>query len=354
MKKARKKYGQDLIKIIQFYKSRLFGFASKNFYAEFLAALEVTKNSVKYFGYIPAMTKIKTTQFELPTYLKASTFIEYFKVEKNILRNLNPSLKNPIFRDDYYIPKGMIIILPEKDEIVYQSIFANIPSKKKFKNQKKPKWYRVHRGDNLLGISYRFNVRLKDLMAINNLYNPNKIYIGQKLRIPVEGQYNIRPYKSTDEVNLNDTDRTFSSAQKELAIIKDNDFFWIVTEPGETLGHYAHWLDVKTQSLRNLNGLRFRESIKICNKVKLPLMDDLENFVQKRKEFHIAMETNYFSAHKIIKMRIHTIDPGQNIWVICRNIYKIPIWLVKRFNENINLSLLNGGDQLLIPIVEKI
>ncbi|MCH8056110.1 MAG: lytic transglycosylase domain-containing protein, partial [Deltaproteobacteria bacterium] len=39
----------DLMEIIQHYESRTFGFASKNFYAEFLAALEVAEKGEEYF-----------------------------------------------------------------------------------------------------------------------------------------------------------------------------------------------------------------------------------------------------------------------------------------------------------------
>ena len=45
MLRAKKQYGSDLERIIEGYRSRYFGFASKNFYAEFLAALFVAKNS---------------------------------------------------------------------------------------------------------------------------------------------------------------------------------------------------------------------------------------------------------------------------------------------------------------------
>jgi membrane-bound lytic murein transglycosylase D len=41
---------RNLITIIQEYQSRKFGFASKNFYAEFLAAVQVAENPSLYFG----------------------------------------------------------------------------------------------------------------------------------------------------------------------------------------------------------------------------------------------------------------------------------------------------------------
>src|SRR5579859_959826 len=40
----------DIVKIVRGYKGRTFGFASRNFYVSFLAALEIDRNPEKYFG----------------------------------------------------------------------------------------------------------------------------------------------------------------------------------------------------------------------------------------------------------------------------------------------------------------
>jgi len=42
----------DIVTILRNYKGRTFGFASRNFYVSFLAALEIDHNPEKYFGNI--------------------------------------------------------------------------------------------------------------------------------------------------------------------------------------------------------------------------------------------------------------------------------------------------------------
>ena len=49
MQRAKKRHGTNIVKIIENYRSRTFGFASRNFYPEFLAALHVVKNQNKWF-----------------------------------------------------------------------------------------------------------------------------------------------------------------------------------------------------------------------------------------------------------------------------------------------------------------
>ena len=47
--------------------------------------------------------------------------------------------------------------------------------------------YTVRRGDTLYSIARRYRISALTLMRINQLSNPNRIYIGQRLLIPVAG-----------------------------------------------------------------------------------------------------------------------------------------------------------------------
>ncbi|MGZ8227805.1 MAG: lytic transglycosylase domain-containing protein [Methylococcaceae bacterium] len=49
MKRAQNQVGGDFVRIVESYNSPLFGFASRNYYAQFLAALEIARNPREYF-----------------------------------------------------------------------------------------------------------------------------------------------------------------------------------------------------------------------------------------------------------------------------------------------------------------
>lgn len=49
MKRAKNQVGGDFVRIVETYDSPLFGFASRNYYAQFLAAVEIARNPVAYF-----------------------------------------------------------------------------------------------------------------------------------------------------------------------------------------------------------------------------------------------------------------------------------------------------------------
>src|SRR5204862_3197364 len=50
MMRAKDQYGSSLVTIINDYNGPVFGYASMNFYTEFLAAVEVYKNYPQFFG----------------------------------------------------------------------------------------------------------------------------------------------------------------------------------------------------------------------------------------------------------------------------------------------------------------
>ena len=80
MVRAVRRVGSANLKdIINNYRSRTFGFASKNFYAEFLAASEVRENYKKYFGDIQLDEEVRFKEFIVPDFLSLSAVQDYLK-----------------------------------------------------------------------------------------------------------------------------------------------------------------------------------------------------------------------------------------------------------------------------------
>ena len=84
MRRAQKRHGSDIVKIVKNYKSRTFGFASRNFYAEFLAALHVVKNQNKYFPNLSIKKPLHRVSIKLPNYIHINTamYLVKFLVDK--------------------------------------------------------------------------------------------------------------------------------------------------------------------------------------------------------------------------------------------------------------------------------
>src|SRR5258708_23789693 len=82
--------------IVKRYQGATFGFASRNFYVAFLAALEVDRHAEKYFGPLTHLPDTQTTVVTLPDYLPVDALARAFKPDLGALRLLNPALPPPV------------------------------------------------------------------------------------------------------------------------------------------------------------------------------------------------------------------------------------------------------------------
>ena len=57
-------------------------------------------------------------------------------------------------------------------------------------NKSKEVRYTVKRGDTLSKIANRYGITVNEIVALNNIKNPNLIYVGQHLRIPLDNSIN--------------------------------------------------------------------------------------------------------------------------------------------------------------------
>jgi membrane-bound lytic murein transglycosylase D len=114
MRAARDRYGLDFPKILDEYDGRTFGFASKNFYKEFLAAREIAMDPAAYFpeGLVPEppLTHDRVT---LERATPAANLASRYRVSLSELAALNPAWTTRALRGAAPVPQGTEIWLPE-------------------------------------------------------------------------------------------------------------------------------------------------------------------------------------------------------------------------------------------------
>ena len=394
---------KDFGKIIEKYKSRSFKFASKNFYAEFLAACEVSHNYKIYFGDIKFAPPLEYIVIKVPGYVYLSSLAKKLNISIEEIKEYNPALRKSVFLSRRRLPKGYELKLPYRKGFDPAIAYAQIAKIEKFDRQITSHWYKVRQGDNLEKIARRFSTTVSDLLTLNNIENANQIYIGQVIRIKPEGkpfdnkkstqnlkiaeaatnrQTRLKTSKMASdrggqgEVPINPTNqfqngstieptmsvhqKNKSSANQSKALtfevkssFSKKTYDTISVQPGETLGHYADWLKIPTQELRRLNGLRYGQPIQVNQKIKLVFRNVSEQeFQQRRLEFHRMIEEDFFSTYRIDGFKLHRVKPGDNIWQLGNDVYNIPYWLIRKYNPDQDLHNLKAGDILIMPNIE--
>jgi membrane-bound lytic murein transglycosylase D len=187
MRRAKEKQGtDDIVTIIRRHQSRTFGFASRNYYVAFLAALEVDRDSNRYFGALTRHPEVKTLSVALPAYVPVTALERSFGVDMPTLRQLNPALTAAVWNGDRYVPQGFVLKLPEARAATagdLRLLLASLNAGERFDAQRADRTYRVRNGDNLSRIASASGTTVTALMRLNDLRG-HQIRVGQVLQLP--------------------------------------------------------------------------------------------------------------------------------------------------------------------------
>ncbi|MBK8639248.1 MAG: LysM peptidoglycan-binding domain-containing protein [Chromatiaceae bacterium] len=111
--KAKNLHGSDIGKIVENYKGNAFGFDSRNFYSQFVAAREVAGNPKKYFPDGVAFHKAHDSdRLVLTQPISAQQLAGSYGLSVYQLDDLNPSWSNAIVKGNASIPAGASVWLP--------------------------------------------------------------------------------------------------------------------------------------------------------------------------------------------------------------------------------------------------
>ena len=176
---------RDIAKIVARYQSRSFGFASRNFYAEFLAAAEIDREPERFFGPLETLPPLEHAVVRLDHYYKITSLQRALGVDLETLREHNLALRPPVWSGAKYVPRGYELRVPV--QLVTQPIdqvLASIAASERLAEQHRDRFYKVRRGDTLSKIAHRQEISVRELSELNNLRNRHTIRVGQVLRLP--------------------------------------------------------------------------------------------------------------------------------------------------------------------------
>jgi membrane-bound lytic murein transglycosylase D len=126
----------------------------------------------------------------------------------------------------------------------------------------------------------------------------------------------------------------------------------IYIESSESLSHLADWLEVTPAQLRKLNKLKANADVTIGRSLKLDLSHvSAAEFEARRTAYHKQLQEAFFAQFRIVGSDPHVMRKGESIWELCEKIYNVPIWLLRQYNPNVDLTGLKPGTMLVIPRV---
>ncbi|HEU0197325.1 MAG TPA: LysM peptidoglycan-binding domain-containing protein [Nevskiaceae bacterium] len=240
-----------LAQLIGNYQNPRFGFASKNFYAEFLAANVVVHNSRHFFGTLAPATPIDYGTVTTTDYVPYGTLRRISGADAAQFQTLNPAFSARVRSDQIYVPPGTTIRVPAGEQRHFQQLYASLGPGQRFDRQRA--WYvsyRVRRGDVLGRIAQRHGVSAAQLMKVNHLRSARDLRIGAVLRIPSHG---AAPHLVATAVRVR---------SHRVAVHR--------VRKGQTLSQIAERNHSTVHAIKRANRLRNADDLRIGMLLKIP------------------------------------------------------------------------------------
>jgi membrane-bound lytic murein transglycosylase D len=193
MLRAVNQYGANFERIVREYDSDTFGFASRNFYTEFLAVREILNHPEKYFDEpLQLDAPVQLDSLVLPRPTSAPRLAHVVGADLKTLAEVNPAWLYRAVQGKVALPANTVVWLPRGTHYAGNEVNArlrvaerNVPPLPVLDGQARKGLYHVRAGDTLGSIAYRQGVSLAALRSLNGINtDSHHIRAGQRLKLP--------------------------------------------------------------------------------------------------------------------------------------------------------------------------
>jgi membrane-bound lytic murein transglycosylase D len=184
----------NLVDLIEKYNHPYWGFPPKQFYAEFLAAVEVGSNLPTYFPGLELDTAVQLKEVEVERGTSLASLIKSSGMSRDEFLGWNPAL-NPSAR---VVPAGYrmklpsdrsiepLVVLAKHESIEPRSAMRQSASGQNVEAKRREQvvHHKVKQGDTLYEIARRYGASVQRIIQVNGLGRSRLLRVGSTLRIP--------------------------------------------------------------------------------------------------------------------------------------------------------------------------
>ncbi len=269
--------GTTLVDLIERNTHPRWGFAGKNYYAEFLAALDVEheyreRKQPKRLSDPMAFETVETKH-----YVPYDTLRRLCGADDELFRRLNPAYRPEVIEGKLYVPPGHLIRVPAGRAQNFEVAYSRLGNHERFDSQRVNfLLHRVKKGEVLGRIAKQYGVSTTAILRDNGIPSANKLRIGQVLRIKPHQE--TRPGPITVAVGESKPSQTRAQKRAEAEERKADApaqrkprFKVHKVKSGQTLHSIARQYKVTISELRVANNLGGSSHIRVGQKLKVPL-----------------------------------------------------------------------------------
>lgn len=315
--------------IAENYKGRTFGFASRNFYAEFLAARDSLLRAPEICGTV-AFEPYNPDGVKLSAWMNIRDISAASGLSAQQIADLNPALSPSIISGKYYVPRGYQLNLPRGTEPSFDSAVASLPRHAFMTAQASYTTYHsVARGQTLSEIASRYRTSVSTLQNLNGIRDPRHIRVGQKIKIPGAKSAPARVVASkpaaTTKTKTTTVKSSVASKSKPTATVSH------VVARGQTLSQIAAMYKTSVTDLKSANGIR-----------------DPRDLRQGQRLTVHASGSSIAGSSSSSATKTHKVRSGESLWTIARH-HGTSVATLQSLNKLSSRSQIKAGQSLRVP-----
>ena len=303
MRRAVRRTGtRDIVTIIRRYRSRTFKFASKNFYAEFLAAVHVMREVERHLPHVRFDQLVRLEEISLTRRVAVSSLLRHSRVSRVQLLTWNPALS----RHASWIPAGYRLKAPKRQSQWFRNALGGMGPMPSFP------YHVVSRGDTLSELARIYGTSANELQSMNGLRSAHRLRVGQRLEIPSKS-----PVKR-QTVRVVERPRT-------------DDGSYHVVSRGDTLWDIARSYGTSARGIQSANRLASVRRLRVGQRLTIP------------------GKSSRASKRVVKNQRVyHRVRPGETLSIIADR-YRVSLPALQRVNDIRNRHRIRAGQRLRIP-----
>ncbi|MCX8042679.1 MAG: lytic transglycosylase domain-containing protein [Desulfobacterota bacterium] len=342
MKRAAAQYGCNYLEVRKKYNSPTFQFASRNFYPEFLAAVDIMRNVATYFPDLNPQPMPNVIRYTLPTSVCLPALVRHCKLDLHLMQELNPAYTTRTWEGRVSVPAGYTLNLPARTDMGVLNAYISgqknqyVAARPLKTTAKKPST-----GDARSDID-------KNPQASAQITTALTARDTTPTSITASGSATTK----TDQAG------PVATADLSLDAVR-NDLISLLAVRGgtirvfgdETVSHYAQWLNLPPGRILKINMLSPQTALRQRQTIRLDFSKvDPHEFQKRRIDHHIAYIETYVRQHNVDTLLNYKLGKGENLWTVALKQYNVPPHLVLYFNPQCDINTLHPGSVIRIPI----
>ena len=282
---------------------------TQNYVPNIMAAIFISMDPERY-GFIPVPDPdFEWRIIDIDKSVSLEKIAECADLDIKDLRYYNPEIKQAIIPP---LKKGEIykFRLPLTADMKFDSLF-NLVEEENI-DEIVFKTHKVKYGETLSHIAKKYNSRIKDIISLNKIKNPNRIKPKTYLQIPVSG---------------------YQDYLKEMNKTNKMEKIYHTVKPGDSISEIAEMYKTSIKNIKKWNGLR----------------SDVIRIGQKLEIFTKGSKVKEYSKKRtnVSKKIFYTVKHGDTLSQIAEK-YGIGLSKIKRWNNLSNSDKIVVGQKLLI------